>query len=349
VRKSASTPASCVLSLLVLSACGGGGGEQQSAPGSGGPTAYPAISPTSGDYFVYTDTRVQTIPAGTPTAQETVTRYFKLVNPDGSSTRSDSFSSFFASTTQTFDSSGALVTYASGNLLCSYGPAFRSGPPLSAVVGGAYGSSTSQTCAQQPGGAPATTAISLSGQALAVEQVTIPLGTFSAFKYAQTTQASDAGGNTTTNETCWISTATGQPLQCTTTFSTVQPGQSAVVASGSTTSVLDAYSFGGTTAGAIVKRFSGFWNIQLAGGATGKCDNLFVDVGGGISGSCAFLTSPGVFAPAFSVSGAVSAAGAATLTSATGASLSGTFNTPVSATGTWTNGGTSGAWTATHV
>ena len=123
---------------LMVSACGGGGGSD-SAPASpaapANPNAYPAISPSAGDWFVYTSTVTPTLPAGATATERTITRHFRIVNADSSLTRADTTSTFTSLASRAFNSSGALVSYTSGTLLCNYAPAYRSTPPLTSVVG----------------------------------------------------------------------------------------------------------------------------------------------------------------------------------------------------------------------
>ena len=218
------------------------------------------------------------------------------------------------------------------------------------MVGDAYSAASAESCATQPNGTASVTNLSVTSGSQAAESKTIPVGTFSTFKYAQTLTASSTTSTTTTSETCWIDKATGRTVECTSSYNTVPAGQTTPSASGTTLFQLQAYSFRGQAAvGAAVRRFAGYWNVAFAGTSIGDCTNLLIDINGQISGSCRFLTSAGVYAPSFTVSGSVSATGAATVTATTGASLSGSFASPEAANGTWSNTGASGTWTATHI
>lgn len=351
--KSTMIKLSSISVALLVSACGGGGGSD-APPASpavpANPNAYPAVTPSAGDWFVYTSTVTPTLPAGATATEGTITRHYRIVNPDSSITRADTRSTFTSLASSAFNSSGALVSYTSGTLLCNYAPAYRSGPPLTSVVGDAYSATSAESCATQPNGTATVTNLSVASGSQVVESKTIPLGTFGAFKYTQTLVATSAASTTTTIESCWVDKVTGRTVECTSSYNTVPAGQTAISARGTTLFQLQAYSFRGQAAvGAAVRRFAGYWNVTFAGTSIGDCANLLIDINGQISGSCRTLTSAGVYAPSYAVSGSISASGAATVTATTGASLFGTFTSPEAANGTWTNTGASGTWTATHI
>lgn len=98
-----------------------------------------------------------------------------------------------------------------------------------------------------------------------------------------------------------------------------------------------------------MRRFAGYWNVTFAGTTIGDCSNLLIDTNGQISGSCRFLTSEGSYGPPVAAAGSVDANGRATVTATTGASLSGTFTSPATANGTWSNGAAAGTWNATRL
>jgi hypothetical protein len=342
----------CVLSSIVaLGACGGGGSDSPPAPPPpSNPNAYPSALPNAGDWFVYTSTVTPTVPAGSAATERTITRHFRIVNADTSLTRADTVSTFNSLASRAFNASGALVTYTSGTLLCNYAPAYRSGPPSASVVGETYSTSSSESCATQPNGSPTVRTLSVTGTNQPTESKTIPLGTFNTFKYSQTLVSTSTTSVTTTLETCWIDRNMGRTVECTSNYSTVPVGQTAPTAAGSTLFRLEGYSFRGQPpVGAAARRFAGYWNVTFTGTTIGDCANLLIDINGQISGTCRFLTSVGTYGPSFAVSGSVGANGAASLSATTGASMSGTFASPENASGTWTNTGASGNWTAVHI
>lgn len=338
-----------ILTTCLCVACGGGGSDATPTPTTN-PNAYPLALPVAGDWFVYTSSVNPSLPAGSTPSERTVTRNYRIVNADGSFTRADTTSTFNSLASPAFNSAGALVSYTSGTLLCNYAPAYLSGPPITSAVGDSFNSSSTESCATQPNGTPSTTALSVVGNNQAVETKTIPLGSFSAFTYAQTRTATSATAVTTTVETCWIDRTTGRALECTSSYSSIPVGQSTPTSTGTTLFRLEAYSFHGQAAvGAAVRRFAGYWNVNFAGSSIGDCANLLIDINGQISGSCRFLTSAGVYGSPFTVTGSVASNGSTTVTAATGASMSGTFTTPGVANGTWSNGAASGPWNATHI
>jgi hypothetical protein len=101
--------------------------------------------------------------------------------------------------------------------------------------------------------------------------------------------------------------------------------------------------------GPAVRRFHGGWTLTFGGSTAGECLDLNVDTAGTVTGSCRVLLNGQWSDPFISVTGSISATGSATLTTSTGATMTGSFNTPFHGTGTWTNGSATGNWTAGHL
>ena len=332
-------------SLVALSGCGGGGGS--SGP-SGDP--YPPALPNVGDYSVYTSSIHPILPAGSDTSR-TLTRTYMAVNADGSLTRVDTASTLSELSTRGYAGTGALASAITGPVSCSYSPALFTGPPRTTLVGAAYQQFTAdESCLVSGATTPNVQRWTMSGTLTAAEQIKTSLGTFNAVKYSQTQVSGTSAFDTTKVETCWVDTVTAQIVKCSATSQTVPKGQTTATSRDSTEFLLEAYSFHGQApVGPVVRRFSGRWNVVFTGTTPGDCTNLVVDLAGQISGNCRIQTSPGVFGAPYSVSGSVNAAGAANLSAANGAAITGTFNSPGAGSGTWVNGGNSGAWTATHI
>lgn len=343
----------CAIIALTTASCGGGGGSDTTTTGAEpivNTNAYPTAQPNAGDWFVYTSTVTPSLPVGAVPTERTITRYFRIVNTDGSLTRTDTTSTFNSLGSSAFNAAGAIVSYTAGSLLCSYAPAYRSGPGIITQIGDNFTSNSTESCATQPNGVPKTSALSTTGSNQPNENRSISIGTFNTFKYVQTRNTTTSTATTNTVETCWIDKVTARAVECTSNYSTTPIGQTTATSSGSTQLQLVAYSFKGQTAiGASVRRFAGYWNVVFTGTSIGDCSNLLIDINGQISGSCRFLTSAGVYGTPFNVSGSVTGNGTATVTATTGASLSGTFTSPVDANGTWSNGAATGNWTATHI
>jgi hypothetical protein len=158
----------------------------------------------------------------------------------------------------------------------------------------------------------------------------------------------NSAATTTTVESCWADMVTGRTVKCDWTYSTTNAGQSSPSSAGSVAMVLQAYSFrGAAPVGPAVRRFAGYWSVTFSGTGSGKCDNVLIDSNGSISGSCANLVGGGYSAP-WAITGVVDANGSASITAATGATLTGTFATPTNASGTWVNGAANGSWAAVH-
>jgi len=334
----------------VLAGCGGGGSDTASNNSQATPDVYPAVKPAAGDWFVYTSITTPTLPAGQAPTQRTIIRYFPTVNADGSLTRIDTASSVIPRAQRVFDANKAVVALTSASSQCSFVNPYRSAPPLASKVGDTYSANSTEFCTAVPSGTASQFTFALTGSSVAIEDRTIPLGTFRTFKYTQTTVSTSATSTVTNVESCWTDMVSGQTVECTTTSQTVPAGQSVVSASGSASFQLDAYSFNHQAAvGSAVQRFAGLWNVALGGTVTGDCLNLVVSDNGQISGSCRLLVSPGVYGTSFPVTGAVNAAGVVTMSATNGATISGTFSTPVSAGGAWQSGATAGTWTASHL
>jgi hypothetical protein len=330
-------------------ACGGG---NEAVPAqAANPNAFPTALPAAGDWFVFTSSVSPTLPAGAAPGESTYTRHYYVVNADGSYERADTYAGPSNSSTYSYNGAGAVTSATSGTRLCTFAPALRGLPPLTSVVGDSYNSTSTETCATQPTGAlPAVFEIAVAGNSQAVESKATPLGSFTAFRYSQTTTSTTSGAVNTNIETCWIDKFTGRTVECTSSYSYLPLNATTPTSAGTAQLRLVAYSFRGQPpVGPAVRRFAGYWNVVFAGSNAGDCSNLQIDINGLISGSCRFFTSVGVYGSSFAVTGSVASNGSASVIAATGTSLSGTFTTPSKATGTWSSGVDSGTWTATHI
>ncbi|MDE2094464.1 MAG: hypothetical protein KGI87_11490, partial [Burkholderiales bacterium] len=331
--------------------CGGGGSNTPSATATAAavnPNAYPNVLPVAGDYFVYTSVNTPTQPAGQAPIQRTVTRDIRSVGVDRSFVRLDTASAYSLATTQSFDASRALTSSSTSTQRCDFTPGYRSTPALTSVVGDTYTTTSTESCVNQSTSALTTYALTDNGTVAAAEPHTLPIGTFNTIKYTQTLVSVQPSGTTTTLETCWIDTVTGRAVECASTYSTTPTGQSAPTSAGSTSFQLAAYAVnGGAAVGPTERRFAGTWSVTFSGSSGGACAALLVDTSGRISGTCQFVASTGTATP-FTVSGSVNAAGIASVSTSTGAALTGTFDSPSTATGSWSNGTATGTWSAAH-
>lgn len=314
-------------------------------------SAYPKVSPWVTDYFVYSNVVTPSPSSGAAPTSTIVTRSYRDVTPEGAATRVDSSSSAFTSqATRVLDSNGATSTLSAGINHCTYTPAYRATPSPGSVVEDRGSTASSESCNMGPGTSTTVGSYSSTWLNSAIELVTVPAGTFPTFKYKIVRSYSDKNGTATTNETCWIDLRTGRTAKCTSTYLNTPAGKSVAPISGSTLFELLAFKFHGDQAvGPSVSRFVGYWNVQFAGSATGKCDNMQIDANGSISGFCKHLLSTGLYSNQYAVHGTVDSSGGATLTADTGAVLVGIFESPVSASGSWSNGSAIGSWTALHI
>ena len=332
--------------LLCLAACGGGGNDVDPAS-----RHYPAAAPAAGDYFVYQNTTTPTLPTTEKPSDTAVTHTYAVVNADGSMSRVDTASGANdTSSTRHYAADGSLtgIDYASGQT-CSF-TAGRFTAPTQSTAGDSYHSTATESCTV--GGNTTTTQVAVSGQAAPLERIDLPVGTFTAFKYSQTTTYSSATEVTTARETCWTDMTTARNVLCTGTYATVPVGQTQPTRSGSTRFELKGYSFHGQTdngGGGALQRFAGKWNVALTGGSTGSCAGLAVGTDGKVAGRCELLAADGLASVPFNVSGTVDATGVASIQSnETGEALTGNFASPATAAGTWTQKNRAGHWTATH-
>lgn len=353
-----------VLTGVVLLGCGGGGGGDGVAAGTSSSTdtsstgstssntqasggTVSSIPVTKGDSYTYrrTDTTIST----SSTTTYDLTREFTAVNGDGSLTYNETFSngsfdgsSFNVSADGSIASTGSIGSSAA---TCTY-----SGVNASSVapyaVGQSWNNAWTRTC-----GTSVWTGTN-KGSIVGQEQVTVPAGTFNAYKevYTAATQQTSPASPTIyiTSYTCWRDVILGQRVKCewtsasTTAGSTTQTPVSSTVyeltnyiAQASTTSVLSA------------SRFAGGWTGSFSGTDSGTCSSLSISTSGAISGTCV-----GNQSGTFSVSGTVDSQGAASFSSGTtsnGAHFTGQFTSSVAASGTWSAGtGWTGNWTIRH-
>jgi len=292
--------------------------------------AFPSVRRNVGEYFVYMVMRDQS--SSTP-AVYTYTVTPTAVAQDGSYTVVETYSKDWKLSTYMYDSGYAESFYSEGTYSCNYTPSYRAAPPLTVQAGDVYSASSTSSCIQS--GTSTTTALSVNGTAVGPEIHTTALGSFSAFKWTNAKVSTPQGGPTeTTNSTCWTDEASGRLIEC--DYATSGSP------SGTRSETLIAYSYKGQTHGAIIMRFAGYWTVNYTGSGSGSC-NVVVDVSGSMSGSC--TSSQG----AFTVTGTVDSAGNMAASGSNGASLSGTMTSPTAGSGSWTNTGASGTWTATHI
>ncbi|HEY0844311.1 MAG TPA: hypothetical protein VGE12_03035 [Noviherbaspirillum sp.] len=332
-----------VLAAVLLAACGGGGG-------SGASTSAPTTNTaekraTAGDVYTYArrDTTV-----GGVAASYLFSRQYQLVNDDGSTIDVETFSNAFSSTVTSVSAKGGVTAWTLKNdptVKCTYAPEnLGVSPPYQ--VGKAWDNSWTKTC-----GSTVSSGRNR-GSIVSQEAVTVPAGTFTAFKEVyvvteqQTTPASEQV--TTTNVTCWRDVDLKQYLKCEFAMSYSVPGAVAADAIAGTTYELDSFIVA-TSAKSIVSpaRFAGTWSSRYYGGAIGMCAGLTISATGAIAGSC-----EAQFGETFAVSGTVDAQGNVSFganPAGTRPAFTGRFRLISEIDGTWNAGpGNAGGWAMYH-
>ncbi|MBI1890295.1 MAG: hypothetical protein HYS18_06610 [Burkholderiales bacterium] len=312
----------------------------------GGGTA--AVTPTQGDAYTFDYTFT---PAGSTTSNYIFTRHFQSVYSDGAATYTQSFTDpALNSTNASYNSyGGVLNTNSSVNNngitgTCVYSPGLR-GVNAPYYVGKAWNNSATATCNGS------SYAFTNKGSITALESLTVPAGTFTAYKEVFTISSTQSGVSTPTTYstvyTCWRDATLGQRIKCQWTYNSTPYGSSTTTQHSASSITLGNYSasgFAGSTNNVI--RFAGSWSVSFSGTESGTCSSLTVTTLGNISGTCTGSLSGTVQA-----TGTVTSTGSTTVvlgTAGNGATFSGQIN-PYSGSGIWsnTNGG-SGTWTATH-
>lgn len=330
-----------------LVGCGGGGSGGANTPTSPITTqTFPKVTPILGDWYVFSTVTTPTLPAGTAPTSTYQTRYFNAVNSDNSYSRTIQVSTNTYSTSEAITATGGVSSSTSGSRLCTYTPSYGLGPTYGLAVGGTYSFSSTSSCATQPNGTPAVTSLTRSGTAVTVEQKMLPIGTFTAFKYTQTTVATNATSKATYVSTNWVDMVSGRTIAYDETYTSTNIGATAPSAASTTSSQLVAYSFNGQPpVGATVARFTGYWTFSFSAFGNITCPNFYVDSSGHTTGTCN-TTDLLNFPYNFTLTGNIDSVGNFTGSTSGGATLSGKFNTPGTGNGTTNSGGT---WLASHV
>jgi hypothetical protein len=335
-----------ILSILALScalvACGGGGGSTSSSAVGANP-GFAGFQP--GDSLTYTF-------SGTPTGSTTggnlayiQTRTVQQINADASYVRFSTRSDGVAFTKQTFSASNQETSYLNAGTSCTNSPTTQS-PSAPYSVGQTWNYAATRTCITS--NSSTSTAITSQGSVTGQETITTPAGSFATNKLVYTDQNTNANGKTTYVYSCWRDITLDRTVLCNYTYSFVPVGQSTATVT---------YNFVQTLIGLnvnayarslpVVQRFAGNWTLNWVGTAPGHCTNIAINATGQISGRCEPATAPFY---TWTLSGTVDVHGNINANITSGAALAGRFNSPLDASGTWTNsGGASGTWSAGHL
>jgi hypothetical protein len=235
-----------------LAACGGGGGGDASAgPAAAAPTVtYTYVPPKAGAQSMYADTlldnRNNTINRTLAVSVTAVTAAggYSASEADPSHDRVSSgvVDHTFYPTNYSYDAMGRAtswtVTGASGNPVgCQVAGTQFAGAPSPLAAGQAWNATYVEVC-----GAGAGLTFTQSGSFAGIEAITVPAGTFNAYKFVSTTSRTVNGLTTTEAVTRWRDAATtgSRVLKsvATFTYSGAEPPQGALV---SETQALQSY------------------------------------------------------------------------------------------------------------
>lgn len=197
-----------LLAPLLLAACGGGGQGSSTQAAAPSVPPYQFKTPKAGGHLVYAASLVDNLGN---TVNRSVTEDVTAVNADGSFTvheEDPSHDTIMSGTTnQTLyptdfqynaagQPTGWTIAAASGTVHCSVNGAV--GAPATLASGGGWNSSYVETCGSGPG-----TAYTESGTLAGIEGVTVPAGTFQAYKFVVTTSRTLNGISRTETTTRW--------------------------------------------------------------------------------------------------------------------------------------------------
>lgn len=333
-----------VLAVLVLSACGGGG--KGSTSGTAASVTAPVVKrATVGD--VYTYSRRDTTVGGT-TSSYLFSREYQVVSDDGSTIDVETFSNTIAATVTSVSANGGVTAWTLKNdptVKCTFSPEnLGATPPYQ--TGKSWDNSWTKTCGATVSRGRNT------GSIVSQESVTVPAGTFNAFKevYVVTEQQTSPASEqvTTSNITCWRDVDLKQYVKCEFAMSYAQPGAVSPESIASTVYELNSFIASGVAKSIVsTARFAGTWSGRFFGSAIGMCAGLTISPSGAISGTCEERVSE-----PYPVSGSVDAQGNVTFgqnPAGTQPVFSGRFRTISEIEGTWSAGANStGGWAMYH-
>jgi hypothetical protein len=355
------------LIVAALAACGGGDDSAGAGSSAGGnaantgssstaaigvntdPKVVPVTVTTKGDVHVYTTVTTNTNAAGTvqPSTSQQQVRYTSEAASDGTYTRVDTSSATNVATRtnqQTSEGRTKTTISALGNaaeIVCSYSPAYRQGPAFKSAIDVVTANFSTETCAGTTFNGSFTHDSTHTPKGS--ETITLPLGTFEAFKYVSKETIKSSSDIQEYTNTTWLNPTDSRFIrfESSVTFRTLT---NVITSTRKTVTTLVAVSANGVAAtGPIVNRFVGSWTRAVtSAGQTIPC-SLIVSAAGQITGTC--QDSDGTFP----ITGAVDASGAVKVGDEDG-TATGSFDSPVSGSGTFLGtDGSKGTWVAKHI
>jgi hypothetical protein len=206
-----------ILAPVLLAACGGGGGDASNpAPATPPAPSYQFKPPKAGAHLVYAATLVDNL---NNTVNRSVTMDITAVNADGSFAVHEEDPSHDTVVSGVTDQTlypadyqynpagqptGWTVATPSGSVRCTVSGA--AGAPATLASGASWNTSYTTTC-----GGGAGTAYTQSGTLAGIENVTVPAGTFAAWKFVVTTTSTTNGITRVETTTRWRDSAGSEP------------------------------------------------------------------------------------------------------------------------------------------
>lgn len=232
--------AAALFIATALSACGGGGGND-TANVAVATITYTYVAPQAGAQLVYADTLVdnlnntinRSLAVGVTAVSAGAGYTATEADPSNNRVASGAVDHTFYPTSYTYDAAGRAtgwtVTGASGTpVQCQVTGAQPAGAPSPLTAGQAWNATYTEVC----GGGSGLT-YTQAGTFVGIESVTVPAGTFSAYKFVSTTTWTANGRTTTESVTRWRdAAATGSRILkslATFTYSGAAPPQGALV------------------------------------------------------------------------------------------------------------------------
>jgi hypothetical protein len=296
----------------LLAACGGGdsnGGTNPAAPSvqqqpnqlPSGPKTYVAAQATVDDYYTFKRSTYQ--PDGIGLINEIAYSTRLVTNAAADGSRSwrylddipmDSASTSFGTLTFTsdFDSVGRRLAMSSSDCVKTPSTPYHLVAPYGMAPGttSQYAGVDSTKCSGPSTAIPLPVAVSFTDRADAMEQVTVPAGTFNAIKVSRTGTAESNADIETQERTCWWEPDLGIEVKCTSkTVRSWKPSGPSF----RKTETLELLGYSNKKLARkvdSVQRFVGPWKGRFDGVASGKnvlgtC-RLEFDTNGDIKGSC---------------------------------------------------------------
>ncbi|WP_156410011.1 hypothetical protein [Duganella sp. Root198D2] len=285
-----------VLAALLV-ACGGGGGSANGNGSAGasvqlptGPKTYVAATPSVGDYYSYK--QVWQV-SGQGDWTEYVTRLVAAVATDGGATlkyvsaiggQSELMEYRSQTSTEDYDSLGRLLSIKDFSCVQTANPPYHlvALRTISAGMNWQHAGAFDTNC----GAGPVQSTLEFKDTVGALEPVSVPAGTFNAFKVTRSSTSINETWTSVRERTCWWEPELGVEVKCLTNMVRTKK------ATGEKTNYADSFelqSFSNRKLGRKMEsalRFTGSWSGLLLGDAYGKCTAMF-HPDGTIKGSCA--------------------------------------------------------------